>query len=45
MLNRIRLRRFGEAEGAAAAIRYLVSPQASCVTGQILLRDGGLTAY
>lgn len=45
MLNRIPLGRFGEPEEMAAAIRYLVSPQASYITGQILLLDGGLTAY
>ncbi|HUB44547.1 MAG TPA: SDR family oxidoreductase [Acetobacteraceae bacterium] len=45
MLNRIPLKRFGHAEEMAGAIRYLVSPQASYITGQILLLDGGLTAY
>jgi len=45
MLNRIPLRRFGTAEEMAAAVRYLASPQASYITGQILLLDGGLTAY
>jgi len=45
MLGRIPLRRFGNAEEMAGAIRYLVSPQASYITGQILLLDGGLTAY
>jgi len=45
MLNRIPLRRFGNAEEMAGAIRYLVSPQAAYITGQILLLDGGLTAY
>jgi NAD(P)-dependent dehydrogenase (short-subunit alcohol dehydrogenase family) len=45
MLSRIPLGRFGEAKEMAAAIRYLASPQASYITGQILLLDGGLTAY
>lgn len=45
MLSRIPLGRFGEPDEMAAAIRYLASPQASYITGQILLLDGGLTAY
>lgn len=45
MLNRIPLKRFGQAEEMAGAIRYLASPQASYITGQVLLVDGGLTAY
>ena len=45
MLSRIPLKRFGTPEEMAGAIRYLVSPVASYVTGQILLLDGGLTAY
>jgi NAD(P)-dependent dehydrogenase (short-subunit alcohol dehydrogenase family) len=45
MLNRIPLKRFGTAAEMAGAIRYLASPQASYITGQILLLDGGLTAY
>lgn len=43
--NRIPLKRFGKVEEMAGAIRYPVSPQASYITGQILLVDGGLTAY
>ena len=43
MLSRIPLGRFGIAEEMAAAIRYLVSPQASYVTGHTLVLDGGLT--
>ena len=45
MLTRVPLGRFGTAEEMAGAIRYLVSPVASYITGQILLLDGGLTAY
>ena len=45
MLTRIPLGRFGTAEEMAGAIAYLVSPVASYITGQILLLDGGLTAY
>jgi NAD(P)-dependent dehydrogenase (short-subunit alcohol dehydrogenase family) len=45
MLNRIPLGRFGDPAEMAGAIRYLVSPLASYITGQILLLDGGLTAY
>jgi NAD(P)-dependent dehydrogenase (short-subunit alcohol dehydrogenase family) len=45
MLDRIPLRRFGRADEMAAAVRYLVSPQAAYITGQVLLLDGGLTAY
>ncbi|HEX2150786.1 MAG TPA: SDR family oxidoreductase, partial [Stellaceae bacterium] len=45
MLNRIPLRRFGNAEEIAGAVRYLASPLASYITGQVLLLDGGLTAY
>jgi NAD(P)-dependent dehydrogenase (short-subunit alcohol dehydrogenase family) len=44
MLGRIPLGRFGTAEEMAAAIRYLASPQASYITGQTLVLDGGLTA-
>jgi NAD(P)-dependent dehydrogenase (short-subunit alcohol dehydrogenase family) len=29
----------------ADAVRYLVSPQATYITGHTLLLDGGLTAY
>lgn len=44
MLTRVPLGRFGTAEEMAGAIRYLVSPVASYIAGQILLLDGGLTA-
>lgn len=45
MLNRIPLRRFGTTEEVAGAVCYLASPQATYITGQTLLLDGGLTAY
>ncbi len=44
MLGRIPLGHFGTAEEMAGAVRYLASPQASYITGQILILDGGLTA-
>ena len=43
MLSRIPLGRFGTAEEMAGAIRYLISPQASYITGHTLMLDGGLT--
>jgi len=45
MLNRVPLHRFGTADEVAAAVRYLVSPEASYITGHTLMMDGGLTAY
>jgi NAD(P)-dependent dehydrogenase (short-subunit alcohol dehydrogenase family) len=39
----IPLRRFGEAEDTAAAIRYLASPGAAYVNGHTLVIDGGFT--
>ena len=45
LLSRIPLGRFGTPEEMAGAIAYLASPIASYITGQILLLDGGLTAY
>jgi len=43
-LGRIPLKRYGTAEEVAAAVCYLASPQASYITGQTLVLDGGLTA-
>lgn len=43
-LNRIPLRRFATADEVAAAVCYLASPEASYITGQALVLDGGLTA-
>ena len=45
MVERVPLRRFGEPEEIAGAVRYLASPEAAYVTGQTLLLDGGLTSY
>ena len=45
LLQRIPLHTFGTAEEVAGAVCYLASPQATCITGQTLLLDGGLTAY
>lgn len=45
MLNRIPLHRLGTADEVAAAVCYLVSPEAAYITGHTLLMDGGLTAY
>ena len=45
MIERVPLRRFGEPEEIAGAVRYLASPEAAYVTGQTLLLDGGLTSY
>jgi len=44
-INRIPLRRFGRPDEMAAAVRYLASEEASYITGQTLLLDGGLTSY
>lgn len=44
-LGRIPLKRFGTVDEVAGAVRYLASPEASYVTGQTLVLDGGLTAW
>lgn len=45
MLARIPLGRFATSEEVAALACYLASPQATYITGQTMLLDGGLTAY
>ena len=45
LLERIPIRQFAAADDVAAAISYLLSPQASVVTGHTLVLDGGLTVY
>jgi NAD(P)-dependent dehydrogenase (short-subunit alcohol dehydrogenase family) len=45
MTDRIPFRRFATTDEVAAAVRYLASAQASYITGQTLVLDGGLTAY
>ena len=42
MLANTPLGRFGDAEDVAGAVRFLCSDQASFVTGEVLLVDGGL---
>jgi 3-oxoacyl-[acyl-carrier protein] reductase len=44
VLARIPLGRAGTPEDVAAAVRFLVSPEAAYITGAVLVVDGGLTA-
>jgi len=44
LISRIPLGRIGEPEDVMRAVRFLVSPGADFITGQILYIDGGLTA-
>jgi 3-oxoacyl-[acyl-carrier protein] reductase len=42
MLQSTPLARLGEPEDVAAAVRFLCSDEASFITGEVLLVDGGL---
>jgi 3-oxoacyl-[acyl-carrier protein] reductase len=42
MLQATPLGRFGDPEDVAAAVRFLCSDEASFITGEVLLVDGGL---
>jgi len=44
ILSKVPLHRFGTPEEVAAAVRYLASPAAGYVTGEVLLLDGGVCA-
>lgn len=44
MLSQIPLKRFGEGKDVAGVVKFLLSPDASYITGQVLVVDGGMIA-
>ena len=44
MLDRIPLKRFGDPRDIAGVVRFLLSPEAAYITGQVLVVDGGMIA-
>ncbi|MFT5232119.1 MAG: 3-oxoacyl-[acyl-carrier protein] reductase [Candidatus Krumholzibacteriia bacterium] len=42
MMSQIPLKRFGEGKDVAGAVKFLLSPEASYITGQTLVVDGGM---
>ena len=44
ILDKIPLNRFGNAQEVAATIAFLCSQEASYITGQVIVIDGGLTS-
>ena len=44
MLSQIPLKRFGEGKDVAGVVKFLLSPEASYITGQVLVVDGGMIA-
>jgi 3-oxoacyl-[acyl-carrier protein] reductase len=44
MLGQIPLKRFGEGKDVAGVVKFLLSPEASYITGQTLVVDGGMIA-
>jgi len=42
MLSQIPLKRFGEGKDVAGVVKFLLSPEASYITGQTLVVDGGM---
>ena len=44
MLSQIPLKRLGEGNDVAGVVKFLLSPEASYITGQVLVVDGGMIA-
>ena len=42
--DQIPLKRFGEGKDVAGVVKFLLSPEASYITGQTLVVDGGMIA-